>query len=45
MSPWRWAPAPRPLKEAGNMVDLDTNPTKLIEVVEVGKQILMTPAP
>ncbi|WP_046384150.1 potassium-transporting ATPase subunit KdpB [Pseudomonas veronii] len=29
-------------KEAGNMVDLDSNPTKLIEVVEVGKQILMT---
>lgn len=29
-------------KEAGNMVDLDNNPTKLIEVVEVGKQMLMT---
>ena len=29
-------------KEAGNMVDLDSNPTKLIEVVEIGKQILMT---
>ncbi|MBL8636539.1 MAG: potassium-transporting ATPase subunit KdpB [Myxococcales bacterium] len=29
-------------KEAGNMVDLDSNPTKLLEVVEVGKQILMT---
>ncbi|MHC8345587.1 potassium-transporting ATPase subunit KdpB [Pseudomonas sp. RT6P73] len=29
-------------KEAGNMVDLDSNPTKLIEVVEVGKQMLMT---
>ncbi len=29
-------------KEAGNMVDLDSNPTKLIEVVEVGKQLLMT---
>lgn len=29
-------------KEAGNMVDLDNNPTKLIEVIEVGKQLLMT---
>lgn len=29
-------------KEAGNMVDLDSNPTKLIEIVEVGKQMLMT---
>ncbi len=29
-------------KEAGNLVDLDSNPTKLIEVVEVGKQLLMT---
>ncbi len=29
-------------REAGNMVDLDSNPTKLIEVVEVGKQMLMT---
>ncbi|MGN6506442.1 MAG: potassium-transporting ATPase subunit KdpB, partial [Tepidisphaeraceae bacterium] len=29
-------------KEAGNMVDLDSNPTKLIEVVETGKQLLMT---
>ena len=29
-------------KEAGNMVDLDSNPTKLIEVVHVGKQMLMT---
>jgi potassium-transporting ATPase ATP-binding subunit len=29
-------------KEAGNMVDLDSNPTKLIEVVEVGKQLLIT---
>jgi K+-transporting ATPase ATPase B chain len=29
-------------KEAGNMVDLDNNPTKLIEVVEVGKQLLIT---
>src|SRR3984957_13395309 len=42
--------APRPpmntgtqaAKEAGNMVDLDSNPTKLIEVVETGKQMLMT---
>jgi K+-transporting ATPase ATPase B chain len=29
-------------QEAGNMVDLDSNPTKLIEVVEIGKQLLMT---
>src|SRR5262249_448749 len=29
-------------KEAGNMIDLDSNPTKLIEVVETGKQMLMT---
>ncbi len=29
-------------KEAGNLVDLDSNPTKLIEVVEIGKQLLMT---
>jgi K+-transporting ATPase ATPase B chain len=29
-------------KEAGNMVDLDSNPTKLIDVVEIGKQLLMT---
>jgi K+-transporting ATPase ATPase B chain len=29
-------------KEAGNMVDLDSNPTKLIEVVEIGKQMLIT---
>jgi K+-transporting ATPase ATPase B chain len=29
-------------KEAGNMIDLDSNPTKLIEVVEIGKQLLMT---
>ena len=28
--------------EAGNMVDLDSNPTKLIEIVEIGKQLLMT---
>ena len=32
----------QPAKEAGNMVDLDSNPTKLIEVVEIGKQLLMT---
>jgi K+-transporting ATPase ATPase B chain len=32
----------RAAKEAGNMVDLDSNPTKLIEVVETGKQMLMT---
>ena len=29
-------------KEAGNMVDLDSNPTKLLEVVEIGKQLLIT---
>src|SRR5262249_45294845 len=29
-------------KEAGNMVDLDSHPTKLIEIVEIGKQLLMT---
>jgi K+-transporting ATPase ATPase B chain len=29
-------------KEAGNMVDLDNDPTKLIEIVEIGKQLLMT---
>ena len=29
-------------KEAGNMVDLDSNPTKLLEIVEIGKQLLMT---
>ena len=29
-------------KEAGNMIDLDSNPTKLLEVIEVGKQLLMT---
>jgi K+-transporting ATPase ATPase B chain len=32
----------QPAREAGNMVDLDSNPTKLIEVVEIGKQLLMT---
>ena len=29
-------------REAGNMVDLDSNPTKLIEIVEIGKQMLIT---
>jgi len=29
-------------REAGNMVDLDSNPTKLIEIVQIGKQLLMT---
>ena len=29
-------------KEAGNMVDLDSNPTKLIEIVDIGKQLLVT---
>src|SRR6202161_2947637 len=32
----------QPAKEAGNMVDLDSNPTKLIEIVQIGKQLLMT---
>jgi potassium-transporting ATPase ATP-binding subunit len=32
----------QPSREAGNMVDLDSNPTKLIEIIEVGKQLLMT---
>ena len=32
----------QPAKEAGNMVDLDSNPTKLLEIVEIGKQLLMT---
>src|SRR5574342_174147 len=32
----------QPAKEAGNLVDLDSNPTKLIEIVEIGKQLLMT---
>ncbi|MEO8505553.1 MAG: HAD-IC family P-type ATPase, partial [Acidobacteriota bacterium] len=32
----------QPAKEAANMVDLDSNPTKLIETVEIGKQLLMT---
>lgn len=30
-------------REAGNMVDLDSNPTKLIEIVEIGKQMLIMP--
>ena len=29
-------------KEAGNMVDLDSNPTKLLEIIEIGKQLLIT---
>ena len=29
-------------KEVGNMVDLDNDPTKLIEIIEIGKQLLMT---
>ena len=29
-------------KEAGNMVDLDSNPTKLLDIVEIGKQLLIT---
>src|SRR2546426_1016106 len=52
-TPSRAAPLSRPssragatstsaAKEAGNMVDLDNNPTKLIEIVEVGKQLLIT---
>src|ERR1700752_1831549 len=35
-------PGTQAAKEAGNMVDLDSNPTKLIEVVEIGKQLLIT---
>src|ERR1700676_2801280 len=35
-------PGTKGAKEAGNMVDLDSNPTKLIEIVEIGKQLLMT---
>src|ERR1700678_3014536 len=35
-------PGTQAAKEAGNMVDLDSNPTKLIEIVEIGKQLLMT---
>ena len=35
-------PLPQAAREAGNMIDLDSNPTKLIEVVEIGKQLLMT---
>jgi K+-transporting ATPase ATPase B chain len=40
----RDAPSPptQAAKEAGNMVDLDSNPTKLIEIVEIGKQLLIT---
>src|SRR5207253_4722735 len=36
------APGTPAAKEAGNMVDLDSNPTKLIEIVEIGKQLLIT---
>jgi K+-transporting ATPase ATPase B chain len=32
----------QPAREAANLVDLDSNPTKLIEIVEIGKQLLMT---
>jgi K+-transporting ATPase ATPase B chain len=32
----------QPAREAANMIDLDSNPTKLIEIVEIGKQLLMT---
>ena len=32
----------QPGREAANMIDLDSNPTKLIEIVEIGKQLLMT---
>jgi K+-transporting ATPase ATPase B chain len=32
----------QPAREAANMVDLDSNPTKLLEIVEIGKQLLMT---
>jgi K+-transporting ATPase ATPase B chain len=32
----------QPAREAANMIDLDSNPTKLLEIVEIGKQLLMT---
>src|SRR5260370_6782372 len=35
-------PGTQAAKEGGNMVDLDSNPTKLIEIVEIGKQLLIT---
>src|ERR1700751_1528508 len=35
-------PCPQAAREAGNMVDLDSNPTKLIDIVEIGKQLLIT---
>jgi len=42
---WRWPnehTGTQPAREAANMVDLDSNPTKLIEVVEIGSKLLMT---
>src|ERR1700678_1941434 len=39
---WAMNAGTQAAKEAGNMVDLDSNPTKLIEVVEIGKQLLIT---
>ena len=38
----RDAPAETAAKEAANMVDLDSDPTKILEVVEIGKQLLIT---
>src|SRR4029078_6048736 len=35
-------PGPLAAKEAGNLVDLDSDPTKLIDIVEIGKQLLIT---
>ena len=35
----------QPAREAANMIDLDSNPTKLIDIVETGKQLLMTRVP
>ncbi len=42
MSAWAMNTGTMAAREAGNMVDLDSDPTKLIEIVEIGKQLLMT---
>jgi len=42
MSLLPWHTGTQPAREAANMIDLDSNPTKLIEIVEIGKQLLMT---
>jgi K+-transporting ATPase ATPase B chain len=39
---WAMNKGTQAAKEAGNMVDLDNDPTKLIEIIEIGKQLLMT---